>query len=285
MKHMGTVLKEAMAKGTVMCPGAWNGLIAAAIAKAGFDACYVSGGATANAAGVPDIGLTSLEDMCKTIQTVSDASSLPVIADADTGFGDGDYVATTVVEYDKHGAAGMHIEDQVFPKRCGHLEGKTLISIDEMVEKVTIACNNKQHQDFIIIARTDARSVDGMGAAIERGVAYREAGADMIFPEGLQSTQEFAEFAQGCQGLLLANMTEFGKTPFIDIHEFENMGYDLVIYPITMQRIAMGAIVGCLEQLKNEGSAKSLVSKMQSRKELYDLLDYDPSQEWPHQTT
>jgi len=284
VKHQGTILREKMAKGTVMCPGAWNGLVATAIKKRGFDACYISGAATANAAGYPDIGLISLSEMCHTIRKVSDASNLPVIADADTGFGDLEAIAKTVVEYERNGAAGLHLEDQVFPKRCGHLDGKTIVPIESMVEKVSVAVQSKPHDDFLIIARTDARGVDGMEAAIERGLAYKEAGADMLFPEGMQSEEEFAEFAEGCKGLLLANMTEFGKTPDITLKRFSEIGYDLVIYPVTMQRVAMGAITSCLEQLQREESASGFESQMHTRKELYDLLDYVPEQEWqyPH---
>lgn len=284
MKHQGTILREKMASGTVMCPGAWNGLVATAIKKCGFNACYISGGATANAIGYPDIGLISLAEMCGIIVSVSEASNLPIIADADTGFGEVEDVARTVVEYERNGAAGLHIEDQVFPKRCGHLDGKTLIPIGAMVEKVSAAVQTKPHDDFLIIARTDARGVGGMEAAIERGLAYREAGADMVFPEGMQSEEEFEEFAKGCPGLLLANMTEFGKTPDISLNRFSEIGYDLVIYPVTMQRVAMYSITSCLEKLKKEGSASGFKHQMQTRKELYDLLDYVPGQEWrpPH---
>ena len=276
MKHAGKILREAMAGGTVMCPGAWNGLIAKTIAKTGFKACYVSGGATSNAAGHPDVGLITMKEMCRTIHEVVSASGLPVIADADTGFGDNDSVARTIAEYDRNGAAGMHIEDQEFPKRCGHLDGKTLVPQSEMVQKVSIASQNRLGDDFILIARTDAFGVDGMDAAIERGCAYREAGADMIFPEGLQSEEAFETFAKGCDGLLLANMTEFGKTPHIPAEKFGSMGYDLVIYPVTMQRVAMDAVTRCLSQLHRDGTAEGFEDKMQTRQDLYDLLGYEP---------
>ena len=269
-----------MKKGIVMCPGAWNGLVGAAIASAGFKSCYISGGATANASGYPDIGLITLTEMCRTIKEVSHASKLPVIVDADTGYGEIESLARTVVEYDRNGAAGMHIEDQEFPKRCGHLDGKTLISQQAMVQKITVAAQNKPNADFILIARTDARGVDGMDAAINRGNAYRDAGADMIFPEGLRSEEEFAEFATKCPGLLLANMTEFGKTPHITADQFYDIGYNLVIYPVTFQRVAMGAITRCLEQLYKEGTAEGFEDQMQTRQELYDLLGYVPGEAW-----
>lgn len=269
-----------MGRGVVMCPGAWNGLVGRAIAAAGFDACYISGGATANAAGYPDTGLITLTEMCRTIREVATASGLPVIVDADTGYGEIESAGRTIVEYDRSGAAGMHIEDQVFPKRCGHLDGKSLVPTEEMAAKVAAAHAHRIDPGFLLVARTDARSVDGLSAAIERGVAYRKAGADMIFPEGLQSEEEFATFAEGCPGLLLANMTEFGKTPYISADRFCELGYDLVIYPVTTQRVAMGAITRALEQLRTEGAATGFVDDMQSREALYALLDYTPGEAW-----
>ena len=280
MTHPGTLLRNLMNEGSTMCPGAWNGLVARAIASTGFKSCYISGGATANASGYPDIGLISLTEMCRTIREVANASGLPVIVDADTGYGEIESVKRTVVEYDRNGAAGMHIEDQEFPKRCGHLDGKRLIPTEEMMAKVSAASTNKVHPDFLLIARTDARSVESLDAAIERGNAYREAGADMIFPEGLHSEKEFIEFAKGCPGLLLANMTEFGKTDSIHFDRFSEMGYQLVIYPVTMQRVAMGAITKCLEQLQTEGSVDGFVDSMQTRDSLYEMLGYTPGEEW-----
>ena len=179
----------------------------------------------------------------------------------------------------------MHIEDQVFPKRCGHLEGKSLISRDDMVEKLKAAVANKLNDDFIIIARTDARSVTGMEDAIERANAYRAAGADMIFPEGLESEEEFARFARESPGLLLANMTEFGKTPFIQTDRFAELGYQLVIFPFSMQRLAMGHIVRGLGKLKESGTVESLLDQMQTRKELYELLGYEPGEQWNFPST
>ena len=280
MKHQGTILREAMKQGVVMCPGAWNGLVGAAIANLGFSSCYISGGATANAAGYPDVGLITLGEMCHTIHQVASASGLPVVVDADTGYDEAESVANTIVRYDRNGAAGMHIEDQVFPKRCGHLDGKTLVSMSTMSQKIKIASENRLHDDFVLIARTDARSVDGLEAAIERGCAYRDAGADMVFPEGLQSEDEFAEFSKNCPGFLLANMTEFGKTPHISADRFGELGYNLVIYPVTFQRVAMHAITVCLQQLYKDGTASGFEDRMQTRQELYSLLGYVPGETW-----
>ena len=280
--HPATRLRTLLADGTVMCPGAWNALVGRAIAAAGFKSAYISGGATANAAGVPDVGMLTLSEVCRTIREVSEASGLPIVADADTGYGEEEMIVRAVHEYDRAGAAGMHLEDQVFPKRCGHLDGKTLVGVERMVENIRAAASGRNHPDFLLIARTDARSVEGMDAAVERALAYREAGADMIFPEGLASRDEFAEFADRCPGLLLANMTEFGKTPILNIDDFSGMGYDLVIYPVTMQRIAMGAVVRALEILHRDGDVSKLLDSMQTREELYDLLGYTPGTPWIH---
>tara|TARA_B100000959_G_scaffold32031_1_gene30502 strand:+ start:862 stop:1719 length:858 start_codon:yes stop_codon:yes gene_type:complete len=280
MNTQAANLRKAMQQDVVMCPGAWNGLVGAAIAKTGFQACYISGGATANASGYPDVGLITLTEMCRTIKEVSNASKLPVIVDADTGYGELECLARTISEYERNGAAGMHIEDQEFPKRCGHLDGKILISQSSMEQKIRVASENRISKEFILIARTDARGVDGLDVAISRGNAYREAGADMIFPEGLRSEDEFEEFAKQCPGLLLANMTEFGKTPHIPAQRFGELGYNLVIFPVTFQRVAMGAVTGCLEQLHREGSAEGFEDQMQTRQELYDLLGYVPGEAW-----
>ncbi len=280
MNNQSETLREEMKQGVVMCPGAWNGLVGAAIAKAGFKSCYISGGATANASGYPDVGLITLTEMCRTIKEVSTSSKLPVIVDADTGYGESECLARTVVEYERSGAAGMHIEDQEFPKRCGHLDGKILVSKSSMVKKIKAASTNRLNDSFILIARTDARCIDGIEAAIDRGNAYREAGADMIFPEGLRNKEEFSEFAKQCPGLLLANMTEFGKTPHLTAEQFGSIGYNLVIYPVTFQRVAMGAITKYLQQLREDGSAEGFEDKMQTRQELYDLLEYVPGEAW-----
>jgi len=278
--HPGRILRDLMSRGTVMCPGAFNALVARAAAKAGFQSVYISGGATANVAGYPDIGLITLTEMTRTIREIVDACRLPVIVDADTGYGEVECVVRATVEYERAGAAGLHLEDQVFPKRCGHLEGKSLITAVDMAEKVAAAAEYRLSKDFLIIARTDARSVKGMQEAIDRANLYRQAGADMIFPEGLESEAEFAEFAKASPGLLLANMTEFGKTPEISAQRFGEFGYQLVIYPLSMMRIAMGHVVKGLASLKQSGTVKELLPQMQTRKELYDLLGYAAGKQW-----
>lgn len=287
----GRRLRASMDRGCVAAPGAFNALCARAIAKAGFEACYISGAATSVSAGVPDVGLLTMEHFCRVIRESADASGLPVMADADTGFGEAEMVRRTVVEYARAGAAGLHIEDQKFPKRCGHLDGKELIPVDHMAEKVRWACAARsatpEGDGFVVCARTDARGVEGFDAAVARARAYVEAGADMIFPEGLASEGEFEGFAKGLRSVvggapvyLLANMTEFGKTPMIPLPRFAAMGYSLVIYPVSLLRVAMGAAARALEILKREGTFEPILGQMQSRKELYDLIGYTPGEPW-----
>ncbi len=281
-----------MDAGCVAAPGAFNALAARAIARAGFDACYISGAATSVSAGVPDVGLLTLEHFCRVIREAADASGLPVMADADTGFGEAEMVRRTVLEYARAGAAGLHLEDQKFPKRCGHLDGKELIPTEHMIEKVQWACKARDESGtrIVVCARTDARGVDGFDAAVDRATAYTLAGADMIFPEGLGDAKEFARFAEALRRVrtpggregpyLLANMTEFGKTPIIPLAEFAAMGYAIVIYPVTLLRVAMGAVTRALETLRRDGSAQGLLADMQTRKDLYGLIDYTPGTPW-----
>jgi methylisocitrate lyase len=278
--HPGTTLRKAMNQGVVAVPGAFNALVARAVADAGFHATYVSGGATANVAGYPDIGLITLTEMCRTISEIALASGLPVIADADTGYGELETSSRTIQEYERAGAAGLHIEDQVFPKRCGHLDGKQLIECDTMCLKIGAMARARVDPDFLIIARTDARGVTSMDDAIERANAYRAAGADMIFPEGLRDEQEFDRFAEGSPGLLLANMTEFGKTAIISLDRFGALGYSMVIYPLSMMRVAMGAVVPALKALKENGCVSTSLESMHTRQELYSLLGYVPGDDW-----
>ncbi len=274
-------------------PGAFNALCARAIRRAGFEACYISGAATSVAAGVPDVGLLTLDHFARVIREAYDASGLPIIADADTGFGEAEMVRRTVIEYVKAGAAGLHIEDQKFPKRCGHLDGKDLVTVDHMCEKVEWAARARStgggsSQGFIICARTDARGVEGFDAAVKRATAYVRAGADMIFPEGLASEQEFAQFAVALRSaapspvFLLANMTEFGKTPIIPLARFQQMGYSCVIYPVSLLRVAMGAVARALDQLKTHGSVEPFLKDMQTRQQLYDLIQYTPGTPWEY---
>ncbi len=288
----GRRLRALMNEACVGAPGAFNALCAKAIADAGFHACYISGAATSVSAGVPDVGLLGLEHFCRQIREAADASGLPVLSDADTGFGEAEMVRRTVIEYARAGAGGLHIEDQKFPKRCGHLDGKELIPTDHMIEKVQWASKAAEEasEGFIVCARTDARGVDGFEAAVNRAAAYVRAGADMIFPEGLANPGEFKAFAQAMRGLegpdprggpyLLANMTEFGKTPMLSLTEFEAMGYSIVIYPVTMLRVAMGAVTRALAELREKGNAEGLLEGMQTRQQLYAAIGYTPGLPW-----
>ncbi len=288
--HPGERLRALMDRGVVGAPGAFNALVARAVAQAGFGACYVSGGATSVAAGVPDVGLLTLDHFTCVVREVVLGSGLPVIADADTGFGEEEMVRRTVMEYNHAGAAGLHLEDQVFPKRCGHLDGKALIPVEQAASKIAWAAGASRDCSggaFIICARTDAKGVDGFDAAVDRAVAYVEAGASMVFPEGLASEAEFADFAGrlrertgGRRVYLLANMTEFGKTPIIPLARFGELGYDLVIFPVTTLRVAMGAVSRALAELRSSGSVESFLEGMQTRQELYDLVGYTPGTAW-----
>jgi methylisocitrate lyase len=269
-----------MARGTVFVPGAFNALAARAVARAGFDATYISGGATANVAGYPDIGLITLTEMCRTIREISDASGLPVIADADTGYGEVECCVRTVVEYERAGAAALHLEDQVFPKRCGHLDGKDLVSAQAMADKVAAMAEHRISSDFVIIARTDARHVTGFDDMVARANLYRKAGADVIFPEGLHDGDEFARFMKASPGATLANMTEFGKTKHLTRDEFRALGVSIVIYPLSLMRMAMKAVDEGLAALAKDGGFEPSLPRMQSRKELYELLSYTPGKEW-----
>ena len=280
MQHPGARLRALVEEDVVMIPGAFNALVSIAVREAGFGACYISGGATANVAGTPDIGLLTLTEVARTIREIADASGIPVIADADTGYGEVECAVRTVVEYERAGAAALHVEDQVFPKRCGHLDGKELVPAEEFAEKIAEMVAARRSPDFMIIARTDARHVTGIEDAIDRANRYRAAGADAIFPEGLQTEAEFAAFAEGSPGLLLANMTEFGKTPIIPADRFGELGYRMVIYPLSMMRLAMGEVVRGLRELRAAGSVEPMLDRMQTRKELYGLLDYVPGEEW-----
>ncbi|MFM7133236.1 MAG: oxaloacetate decarboxylase [Planctomycetota bacterium] len=279
-EHPGARLREAMARGTVFVPGAFNALVARSVARAGFEATYISGGATANVSGYPDIGLVTLTEMCRTIREIADASGIPVIADADTCYGEVECCVRTVVEYERAGAAALHLEDQVFPKRCGHLDGKDLVPAQAMAEKVAAMAAHRPSRDFVLIARTDARHVTGFDDMVARANLYREAGADVIFPEGLHDADEFARFMKASPGPTLANMTEFGKTKHLHVDEFRALGVSIVIYPLSLMRIAMKAVEDGLAALRADGSFERSLVRMQSRKELYELLGYAPGEQW-----
>ena len=261
-------------------PGVPNAAIARQVERAGFDAVYISGAGLANTtAGVPDIGLLTLTEVARLAGYVANAVNIPAIVDADTGFGGAENVARTIRELESAGLAGCHIEDQEFPKRCGHLAGKSIVDVDEMVGKIKAAVAVRSDPDFIIIARTDARAVEDFDRAVDRAQAYVEAGADAIFPEALQSAEEFKTFAGEIKAPLLANMTEFGKSPLLSFKELSDLGYRMVIYPMSALRVSMKASEEFLRDLKKQGTQSGWIDKMQKRLELYELLNYDPSAE------
>jgi methylisocitrate lyase len=263
-------------RGCTVMPGVFNGASARLAERAGFRALYVSGAGLANAtAGVPDIGLLARDEVVRLTGHIARAVRVPVLVDADTGFDD---AAKTVRDLEAAGAAGLHIEDQMFPKRCGHLAGKSVIPAAAMCRKLRAAL--KARRNLVIIARTDARGVEGFDAAVGRARQYLAAGADGIFPEGLESRAEFAEFARQVKAPLLANMTEFGQTPMISAREFAKMGYRMVIFPMSAFRVSMNAMDELYRQLKRAGTQKAALKKMQTRAELYELLRYDPMKEW-----
>src|SRR6184192_1184805 len=282
-KSKGASLRQLIAKGCVPMPGVPNAAIARQVENAGFDTVYISGAGMANAtAGLPDIGLLTLTEVVQLAGYVAKAVNIPAIVDADTGFGGAENVARTIQELGKAGLAGCHIEDQDFPKRCGHLAGKSIVDVEEMVGRIKAAVAARQDPDFMIIARTDARAVEDFDRAIERAGEYLAAGADAIFPEALQSADEFRDFAKEIDLPLLANMTEFGKSPLLSVEQLSDFGYRMVIFPMSAIRVAMKASEGFLRALKKSGTQKDWIEEMQTRQELYDLLDYDPNAEsWP----
>src|SRR6266480_4476496 len=271
-------LRELIAEGCVMLPGVPNAATARLVERAGFDAVYISGAGMANAtAGVPDIGLLTMTEVVKLAGYVAKAVAIPAIVDADTGFGGAENVARTIQELEKTGLAGCHIEDQEFPKRCGHLAGKSIVDLEEMVGKIKAAVAARRDPDFIIIARTDARAVEGFDRAVERAREYLAAGADAIFPEALENAEEFRNFAKEIDVPLLANMTEFGKSPLLSFQQLADLGYRMVIFPQSAFRVSMKESELFFTALKKAGTQSDWLEKMQTRRELYELLDYDPT--------
>jgi methylisocitrate lyase len=275
----GRKLRDAWAAGPIAIPGAFNALTAKLIERLGFRAVYLSGGALSAAFGVPDIGLLTLTEFSDEARRLAAATSLPLLCDADTGFGEALNVERTVRELEGAGAAGIHLEDQQFPKRCGHLSGKSLIEPEAMAAKIRAAVSAKRDPHFVVIARTDSRGVTGFDDAVRRAHLYLAAGADAIFPEALETADEFARFAKEVQGPLLANMTEFGKGPLLSVSELGGMGYKLVLYPLTAFRAAMKAAQETLTQLRDQGHQRVALPRMMTRAELYDVLGYSAYEE------
>jgi methylisocitrate lyase len=271
----GKRLRELVADSTVQIPGAPSALFARLIERCGYDAMYLSGAAfSAGILGLPDVGLFTLTELVQQTTYLTRSCALPLVVDADTGFGEPLNVERTVVELEAAGAAAVQLEDQQFPKRCGHLAGKSLVEPAAMCAKLRAASAARLDQDFLIIARTDARGVTSIDDAIDRAKRYLGAGADWIFPEALQSKDEFEQFARAIDAPLVANMTEFGKSPLLTLQELADLGYSAVLYPVTLLRIAMKASEAALNVIATERTQADLLDLMQTREELYDLLDY-----------
>ena len=265
-------VKNLQSKKLLRFPGAYNPLCAKLIAEIGFDGVYISGGVMSNDLGLPDIGLTTLDQVSYRAKQISRVTDLPTIVDADTGFKD---CKKTIITFEDKGLAGCHIEDQIAEKRCGHLDNKELISQDEMVKKIKESVNARKDKNFLIIVRTDANTVEGIEKTLERIKSYEDAGADMIFPEAMKDEKEFEKVRKISKGYLLANMTEFGKSKLLNRSQLENLGYNLVIYPVTTQRLAMQNVELGLKSIFQDGHQNNIIDKMQTRKRLYELVEYE----------
>jgi methylisocitrate lyase len=260
-------------EGCTAVPGVFSPSVALLAKRAGFRALYLSGAAYSGMLGLPDLGLTTLTEVASAAAQITARVSLPLIVDIDTGFGEALNVARTIFEMERADVAGVQIEDQVMPKKCGHLDGKQLVSTEEMVKKL-IAAREASQSGIVIVGRTDAAAVEGIDSAIERAKQYVRAGADMIFPEALKDKAEFREFARKVDAPLFANMTEFGKTEYISVKQFEQLGYRIVIFPVTTFRVMMKAVQRSLNELALKGTQKGFIDEMMERKEFYDLIGY-----------
>ncbi len=255
--------------------GAVNAYSALLAEQAGFRAIYLSGAGVANASfGLPDLGITSLNDVCEDVRRITGATEVPLLVDADTGWGAAFNIARTCADLIKSGAAGMHLEDQVAAKRCGHRPGKALVSTGEMVDRIKAAVDGRTDDEFVVMARTDAHAVDGQRAAVDRALAYVEAGADMIFAEALATLEEYREFTKAVAVPVLANITEFGKTPLFTVEELTGTGVGLVLYPLSAFRAMSKAALGVYQELRTAGTQKGILDRMQTRAELYEVLGY-----------
>jgi methylisocitrate lyase len=262
--------------GLIRAPGAFVPILARLIERFGFEAVYISGAGLSNGQlGLPDVGLLSMTEVVRMAGQIARSTGLPTLCDADTGYGGPAMIRRAVGEFIQAGVAGIHLEDQVADKKCGHLPGKQLVSTEEMVDRLEAAVAGRTDPDFVLVARTDARSVEGLQGALARARAYIEAGADAIFPEALVSKEEFALFARELPVPILANMTEFGKSPLLTVEELREAGTRIVIYPQTCLRLMLKAAEGGLAELETQGTQAARLPLMQTRQELYDLLDYD----------
>ena len=253
-------------------PGAYNPLTAKLIEEIGYDGVYVSGGVMSNDLGYPDIGLTTLKDVSKRSEQIARVTNLPTVVDIDTGFKS---CKETIETFESYGITSVHIEDQIERKRCGHLDNKELISCAQMIKKIKECVSSKKDKNFKIIARSDAKNVEGLDKMIDRCKSYIDAGAEIIFPEALRDESEFEKVRKSLDCYLLANMTEFGKSKLLSFKELENIGYNIVIYPVTTQRLAMKNVEDGLRAIFNDGHQNNIIDRMQTRKRLYELVEYE----------
>jgi methylisocitrate lyase len=273
----GARLRELIAAPEILvAPGAYDAITARVLARAGFGAIYMTGAGTVNAhLGLPDIALGTLDEFVDNARRIVDVVEVPLFCDADTGFGNAVNVVRTIRRFEAAGVAGVHLEDQESPKRCGHLDGKRTVSVAEMTGKIRAACDARRHDSFVVMARVDAVAVEGLNAAIDRAGAYAEAGADVIFTEALTGLDQFEAFAQAGVGKpLLANMTEFGKTPYLSAAQFEQAGFDAVIFPMMAFRLMLKAVLDGAAELARTGTQQALLDRMATRAELYEIIDY-----------
>ncbi|MEY3888994.1 MAG: hypothetical protein RI931_116 [Actinomycetota bacterium] len=270
------IFRERLATGELLqFPGAFNPLSAKLIQSKGFDGVYISGAVLAADLGLPDIGLTTLTEVAGRSQQIARMTDLPALVDADTGFGEPLNLARTVQTLEDAGVAGLHIEDQVNPKRCGHLDGKVVVDSDTAIKRIASAVDARRDQNLVIMARTDIRAVDGLAAAVDRAKRLVDAGADVIFPEAMKDLSEFEAIRAAVEVPVLANMTEFGKSELFTKKQLQDVGINIVIYPVSLLRLAMGSAMRGLDSLKEQGSLQGVVGEMQTRAELYELLDYE----------
>jgi len=268
-------LRAELASGRLLqMPGAFNPLSARLIEAKGFDGVYVSGAVLSADLGLPDIGLTTATEVTQRAGQIARMTNLPAIVDADTGFGEPMNVARTIQGLEDAGLSGCHIEDQVNPKRCGHLDGKSVVDEETALQRIRAAVDGRRDPNFLVMARTDIRAVDGLAAAVDRAKALVDAGADAIFPEAMTGPEEFEAVRKAVDVPLLANMTEFGKGELLTAQQLSDIGMNIVIYPVTLLRLAMGAAMAGLDTIKSEGTQAGLLDRMQTRAELYELLDY-----------
>ncbi|MGP6239786.1 methylisocitrate lyase [Cuniculiplasma sp. SKW4] len=267
-------LRNQLSKGMVVAPGVYSGISAIIAERAGFKAGYISGSGIAGMMGLPDLAMTTLSEVADESRKITAITKMPIIVDCDTGFGETINVTRTVRMMEQAGVSGIHIEDQVLPKKCGHLNGKELVSLEDMASKIDAAVKARKNKDFLLIARTDSRSVNGIDDAIERAREYIKAGADCIFTEALESEEEFREMRKKVKGLLMANMTEFGKSALLSVKELESIGYNIVIFPLTAFRGILKKTEEIYRMLMERGTQRDFINEIMSRKQFYEIIGY-----------